>query len=299
MREQKKNVKCQNSKISRRDFLSSSAALVTAFSIIFRCSKNNSKYESAASELDFPLIDYHIHLEEGMTVEQAVELSKSLGVKFGIVEHGGFNWGMKNDEEIKHYIERLDGYPVFKGMQAEGLDWMKCFSKEVVAQLDYVLSDALTFPEKDGRLVHLWIPQEVKIKDKQDFMDRYVDFNVKVISCEPIDIFANPSFLPHCIADEYEKLWTEDRMKKVIEAAVKYDVAIEINSRYNIPKVSFINIAKTEGAKFSFGSNYHEENFGKLDYCLKTAKMCGLTQENMFMPKPPGMKPIQTRIFES
>ena len=214
-----------------------------------------------------------------------MELSQERGVRFGIVEHGGRGETIDDDAALKPYIQSLDGQPVYTGIQAEGLDWVRCFSREVVAQLDFVLSDALTFPEPDGRRVRLWTP-EVNIEDEQDFMDRYVDFNVSVLSATPIDIMANPTFLPSCIADQYDALWTEDRMKKVIEAAVKNEVAIEINARYSIPSVSFIRIAKNSGVRFSFGSNSHGEDAGKLDYCLEIVKKCGLTREDMFMPKP-------------
>ena len=160
---------------------------------------------------------------------------------------------------------------------------MRAFSEYVVSQLDFVLTDALTFPEKDERLVRLWTP-EVEIDDKNDFMERYVDFNIQILSTEPIDIFANPTFLPHCIADEYDTLWTEERMQKVIEAAVKSDIAIEINSRYKIPSLAFIKSAKDAGVKFSFGSNTHGEEVGMLEYCLEMAKKVGLTRRDLFIP---------------
>ena len=48
------------------------------------------------------------------------------------------------------------GKGVYKGVQAEWTDWMTCFSPEVLAQLDYVLTDAMTFPGKDGQRVKLW-----------------------------------------------------------------------------------------------------------------------------------------------
>jgi histidinol phosphatase-like PHP family hydrolase len=249
---------------------------------------------STGGELGFPLIDFHAHVEEDMTLERALELARQRGVKLGIAEHGGCHEGMKNDEEVRDYIKRLTGQPVYKGMQAEGHNWMQCFSKEVVAQLDFVLADALTFPEKVGRWVRLWTP-EAQITDKQDFMERYVEFNVQVISREPIDIIANPTFLPDAIVKEYDALWTRERMRRVIDAAVKYAVAIEINSRYEIPSLAFLRMAKDAGAKFSLGSNAHDESVGILDYSVKMAKELGLTASDMFMPAPFEQKPIMRR----
>jgi len=250
---------------------------------------------SPASGFDFPIIDFHAHVEGNFTLERALQLAKARGAKLGLAEHAGCKEEVHNDATLKAYLERVKDAPVYKGIQAEGLDWMKCFSKGAIADLDFVLSDALTFPEKDGRLVHLWTPEAV-ITDKQDFMDRYVDFNVQVISTEPIDIFANPTFLPDAIVKEYDTLWTETRMKKVIDAAGKYGVAIEINSLYNIPSEKFLRMAIASGVKFSFGSNAHGEGVAKLDYSIKMAKALGLRRANMFMPAPREQKPIMRRM---
>jgi hypothetical protein len=241
------------------------------------------------NKLDFPLIDFHVHIEDDMTFERVLQLADERGVRVGVVEHAGIGQTIADDDDMNRYIEKLALQPVYKGIQAEGRDWMGAFSEYVVSQLDFVLTDALTFPEKErprkfnGRLVQLWTPQ-VEIDDKDDFMERYVDFNIQILSTEPIDIFANPTFLPHCIADEYNELWTEERMKKVIEAAVKSDIAIEINSRYKIPSLAFIKLAKDMGVKFSFGSNTHGEEVGMLEYCLEISKKVGLTRRDLFMP---------------
>jgi len=247
------------------------------------------------------LVDYHVHLDDVVTLEKALQLSKERGVRFGIVEHAGTKANrypglLSTDEDMERYMAMLEGKPVLKGIQAEGLDWMTCFSKEVVAKLDYVLSDALTFPEKDGRRVELWRPS-VRVEDKQDFMDRYTEFNVQVIAREPLDIIANPTFLPDCIVKEYDALWTPSRMKKIIAAAVQYNVAIEINSRYRLPSLTFLKMARKAGARFSYGSNIHGLDVGKLDYCLEAAKELGLKREEVFTPAPRGRKPIEIRRF--
>jgi len=256
-------------KLSRRIFLGSAAALLPRGAV--------------ARTPDIPLIDLHVHAEGEMTVERAARIAQERGVKIGIAEHGGCGLEMGSDESLLRYVERLAPHPVFKGMQAEGHDWMRCFSREALAKLDFILADALVFPEKDGRHVRLWT-QEAKITDKQDFMDRYVDFNVQVISLEPIHIFANPTFLPEAIAGEYDALWTKERMWKVIEAAAKRKVAIEINSLYRIPSEVFIRMAKEAGVRFTFGSNSHGDGIGRLDYCLEMARRCGLARADFFVP---------------
>ena len=254
----------------------------------------------AAGESDLPFIDYHAHLGGEVTLERALEISRRRGVKFGIVEHAGTKANkypnlLSNDDDLKKYLDMLAGKPVFRGIQAEGLDWMTCFSKELVAQLDYVLSDALTLPEKDGRRVELWKPG-LKIDDRQEFMDRYTEFHVQVMAREPLDILANPTYLPPLLAQDYDALWTPPRTERIIDAALQYGVAIEISSWARLPSLAVLRQAKRAGAKFSFGSNIHGLDVGNLDYARQMARELGLKRSDLFRPAPVGQKPIERRL---
>lgn len=280
-----------NTHISRRAFLGGAMA---AAAVSVSGTKASGNPGGAAEPFDFPLIDFHAHVEGDFSLLAALDQANRLGVKLGLAQHGGCHEPMNNDAALRKYLASVVSREVFKGMQADGDDWMKCFSKEAVAELDYVLSDALTFPEKDGKYVRLWTP-EIKITDRQDFMESYTDYNVRVITEEPIDIFANPTYLPDAIVTEYDTLWTDKRMRRIIDAAVKYGVAIEINSLYNIPSAKFLLMAKAAGAKFSFGSNAHNTGVGKLDYSIRMGKELGLTRDDMFMPAARDQKPILRR----
>jgi len=244
---------------------------------------------------DLPLIDYHVHLKGGLTLDEALEQSRAAGITYGIAENCGLGFPVTNNEQLKQSFERLEGRPVFKAMQAEGREWVNMFSPEMIAKFDYVFSDALTFHDKQDRRTRLWMANEVYVDDEQEFMDMYVGKIVTILENEPIDIFVNPTFLPAVIAEQYDELWTRQRMRKVIRAAVKNDVAIEINARYRIPSVKFINLAKKAGAKFAFGTNNSGRELGHLEYSLEVAEKCGLTKDDMFVPKPYGKKPIQTK----
>jgi hypothetical protein len=234
---------------------------------------------------DFPLVDYHVHLKGGLTLEQAIQNAKQRNMKFGIAENCGLGFRVTNDEKLRPFFELLEGKPVYRAMQAEGREWLNMFSPDMIAKFDYVFTDAMTFTDKRGRRTRLWMPNEVHIDDKQEFMDMYVEKIVSVLS-EPIDIYVNPTFLPAVIADEYDQLWTSKRMNKVIKAAVKNNVAIEINARYKIPNKAFIKKAKRAGVKFAFGTNNGGRELGHLEYCRRMAKECKLTEKNMFSPKP-------------
>ena len=114
------------------------------------------------------------------------------------------------------------------------------------------------------------------------FMDDLVDRIENIISQEPIDIYVNPTFLPEVIANQYDELWTEERMDKVINAAKKNKVAIEINNRYHLPSPTFIKRARDAGVKFAFGTNNTDANTGDLDWCRKMIAECLLVKDDMW-----------------
>jgi hypothetical protein len=234
---------------------------------------------------NYPLINYHVHLKGGLTLEQALALSRQTGIFYGIAVNCGLNFSVTNDAGIDDYLRGVQGAPAFVAMQAEGREWVNMFSKAAISKFDYVFSDSMTIFDNTGRRMRLWIPNEVpEIKDKQSFMDMLVDRTVKILSSEPINIYVNPTFLPDQIAREYDQLWTEERMKKVVAAAAKHGIAIEINSRYRLPGPAFLKLAKAAGCKFTFGTNNGDRDVGRLDYCFQMVKETGLQWQDIWVP---------------
>jgi histidinol phosphatase-like PHP family hydrolase len=289
--------------ISRRRFLSRAATASVAATFSSPLTSSRAAAQDS-SKREFRAVDFHVHLDNS-TLEKALVLSAERGIKFGIVEHAGTRENnyptlLSDDEELRRYLAKLEGQPVFKGVQAEWTDWMSCFSRPMLAQLDYVLTDAMTFPGKDGQRVKLWAPdaaQQVDMADKQAFMDRFVDWHVEVMAREPFDILANVSWLPAGMLEQWELFWTPPRMKKVINAALEYGIALEISSSYKLPRLPFLTLAKAAGAKFSFGSNGRYPNMGKLDYSLQMAKELDLKPADMFAPAANGRKAVQRRQY--
>ena len=287
--------------ISRRRFLCRTATTTVLAAVspprLVSCAQ-----PGPSAQPEYGGVDFHVHLDNS-TLDKVLELSRERGLKFGIVEHAGTKENqyptlLSNDAELRRYLAMLDGKPVFKGIQAEWTDWMSCFSPTTLAQLDYVLTDTMTFPGRDGRRVKLWTPdaaQQVDLTDKQAFMDRFVDWHVDVLTREPFDILANTTWLPAGMLEQWELYWTPPRMKKVIDAALKYGIALEISSSYKLPKLPFLKLAKTASATFSFGSNGRYPNMGKLDYCFEVAKQLDLKPADMFAPARDGLKAVQRR----
>ena len=233
-------------------------------------------------QLGFPMEDLHVHLKGGLTIDEAVEMSEERGIKYGIAANCGIGFPITNDEQLMEYYHSLEGYPVYKGLQAEGREWINLFSLDSVKMFDYAFTDAMTFTDDKGRRTRLWISEEVWVEDKQAFMDMLVDRIVGIMENEPIQIYVNSTYLPGVISAEYDELWTEERMDKVINAAVENNIAVEINARFKIPSATFIKRAKAAGVKFTMGTNNSDKNLGYLEYCMDMIDECGLEPTDFF-----------------
>lgn len=242
---------------------------------------------------NFPLIDFHTHLKGGLTLDQTLEHMRQTGINHGIAVNGGVGFPITDDAGIERFRQSMKGAPCFIGLQAEGREWPTLFSKEAIAKFDYVFTDAMTIVDHRGKRARLWIKEEVDIPDKQAFMDHLVDTIVGILDNEPVDIYANPTYLPDVIASEYDALWTPARMDRVISAAVRNGVAIEIASRLRIPSLAFLKRAKAAGVKFSLGTNNADPDLGRLEYALQMVEALGLAWKDMWMPRPDGQKPVQ------
>lgn len=239
-------------------------------------------FADSPDKYDFPLLDLHVHTTSEFTIDRIMEVGKKRGVKFGIVDHP-VSWALKNDDDLKNYIEKLRKYPVRIGLQPTYIGWWKNYSAELLAQVDYILMDPQMVPQGNGETWHIW-EFDTYIDDTKDFMKRYMDYTLQILETEPINIFAWPLFLPVCIARDYYRIWTEELMQQIITAAKKRNIAIEINDMAHTPHDEFIIKAKEQGLKFTFGSDSRNMNVGRLSYCKEVAKRCKLKAEDFYVP---------------
>jgi histidinol phosphatase-like PHP family hydrolase len=277
---------------SRREFLGGTAAMLLAAGPV------SGQAQPDRFGLGFPIVDYHVHLNT-LTLDEIAAGSKERGVKYGVAEHAGTKENdyprvLKNDADIQAWIAQLDPYPVYKGVQAEWIDWMPCFSKEVFAQLDYVLTDAMTVRDANGNRQKAFTGGYDPGNDEEAFMKMYVDWMVEICEREPLDIFAHPTWIPRKFNADVEKMWTEERMRKFARALKVNGIACEIDCGMHLPSLAFLKIAKDEGAKFSFGSNGNGPK-ADINFSVNLAKQLELKAADMFVPAPNGRKPIQVR----
>jgi histidinol phosphatase-like PHP family hydrolase len=253
--------------------------------------------------LDFPLEDYHVHLN-AMTIDQVVETSKQTGVKYGVLEHCGTKENqypivLSTDKDLLDWIAKLQGKGVYIGVQAEWIDWVGCFSKEAFSRLDYVLTDSWTVRDANGKRIKAFSREYDPGDDAEAFMKWYVDWIVEILETTPLDIWSHPMWVTRKFTPQLEQMWTEERMRRVIATLKNTNTAVEIDSAVKLPTMPFLKMAKAEGIKFSFGASSQGAKINPIDWSIATARELGLTRKDMFQPAPRGRKPIQIRKLKS
>ena len=237
------------------------------------------------------LTDYHIHIRGGMTPEKAAQRQEASGIRSAVLENFGREWPLSNNVALASFIDacslaRANGQRLPVGIQINDRDWFMQIDPAVLKRLDYVLADTMIMGvTADGKPRRLWKP-DVTIDDPEAWMKEYFAHNLRILD-EPISILANPTYLPPCISNRYDQLWTEPRMRQVIAKAVAKGVALEVQAGSAYPKPAFLKLAKSMGAKFSFGTNNFDDKAKDLSRWFEAIELLDLKPSDLALPKKP------------
>ena len=231
------------------------------------------------------LTDWHLHIRGGMTPEMALRREQDSGIRSSAMENRGREWEIYDDAKLVAFAKRSRAVnpkmPV--GIQVNDRDWFEKIAPETRAQFDYILADTMIMGKlPSGRDNRLWMVKEIPDPDK--WMADYFAHTMRILD-EPISILANPTYLPEPLAGDYDRLWTEERMRAVIAKAVKKGVALEIQAESPYPRPQFLKLAKEMGAKFSFGTNNFDPSPKDLSRWLEAITWLNLKPDDIWMPR--------------
>lgn len=243
--------------------------------------------------------DLHVHttMSDGsLELEDVIEVARQRGVVVGIADHASTrnpDLFVSNSRKLSAYLEAIESAPV---LRAAELCWADPFSEQVVTgddfgRFDYLIGSNHGFRLPDGSFGSPWwrtLPGEWASRPDQ-LMDAMVDNICDLITQMPIALIAHPTLTPpalFALDPDVEAWWTEEREARVIEAAVKAGVALEISNRYRLPHDRFLTRAREAGATFTLGSDGHElHQVACLDWALETARRNGIGDEMMYLPE--------------
>lgn len=217
------------------------------------------------------MVDFHVLLRDGMTLEGLLQKSRRDGIFCGVIADSA---QLKNDTSAQRWLSAFAGKPAFTGLSVADPNWTRSISRATARQFDYVIADS-----------RRWMNTAAIPSDRGSFVEALVDRTVERLGTEPIDIYSFPTYLPAEMKSDADTLWTASRKTKLIEALVKNNVAVELNSRDELPDVSFVEQAKEAGCKFAFGTgNETSAELKRCEYGLQMVKTCKLDWQNFYAP---------------
>lgn len=210
------------------------------------------------------LCDFHIHLRGGMTVEKALARERASGIASAFIANHGRGWEIDTNEKLNAFIDAAqaaalaEGRLIRVGAQVNDRDWYRQIDAATRSRLDFILADALIM---DGQ--KLW--EDFPMPDPEAWMERYFAHNMKILD-EPITILANPTYLPKALESQWDKLWTDARLKALCTKAKEKGIALEVQAESPFQQYPrYLKFARESGCLISLGTNNFNDKVLSLD----------------------------------
>ncbi|MGI9071279.1 MAG: family 16 glycoside hydrolase [Bryobacteraceae bacterium] len=87
---------------------------------------------------NLPMVDFHVYLRPGLSLEQALRKSRNDGIQYGIAANAS---DFRNDDALERWRELMARKPVFLALSTDNADWMKNLSQRAAKQFDYVIAN--------------------------------------------------------------------------------------------------------------------------------------------------------------
>lgn len=221
-----------------------------------------------------PMVDYHVFVRDGMTLESMLRKSRADGIQYGITADAN---RLKSDADAERWLRPFAGKPVFFALLTRDGEWTRRLSKGVAQKFDYVIADG-------------------RASESPGSVDEIVEQTVERLDSEPIDIYAHATWLPKAMRERADELWTEPLMAKLIGGFLRNKVAVELNSLERLPSVRFIQRAKEAGCKFGFGTgNKTAAELQRCEFGLQMVETCKLDWKSFYAPGSWWPKAVERR----
>ncbi len=242
--------------------------------------------------------DLHVHttMSDGaLPLERVVSLAGERGVTVGIADHISTlnpRQFISREEQLRDYFAALETQPVFRSGEFCWCDrFWRDLPEELMDRFDYRIGSNHGFWLPDGSVASPWWQSLPAPWDEQpqELMEIMVHNLCDLVATMPVQIVAHSTMLPPAFLDidpEVHAWWTEQREDRFVEALARSGVALEISNRYRLPHERLLRRAKEAGARFSLGSDGHNERqIARLEWSIETARRIGITEADLFVPE--------------
>lgn len=233
----------------------------------------------------FPITDLHVHSvysDGSMTVDEILEAAARKGYAVGISDHASPEDKIVHDAHLLAYMDALEKYPVYRSVEMD-VELGANLSVACLSRLDYVIV-GIHYLTMGGIQTFFWDPL-AEVSDPEGCVETYLDAAERAMAGMRMDIFAHPTLLPLALRSDSAGLWTEARVARLVQAAVKNRVALEISGHWRVPERAVIEEGLRQGATFALGSDGHgPDSMCDLEYPLDMVRTLGIGPHQIFQP---------------
>jgi histidinol phosphatase-like PHP family hydrolase len=242
-------------------------------------------------------VDCHAHstFSDGtLTVEQIVARASTLGVRPSVSDHVSRDVAKAIDsvDAVRDYLDVLDRHDVLRGGEFCWHDdlWRE-IPADVVARFTHRIGSLHAIFLDDGTAVHAFSRHFPATLTTDAYMDAFVDNLERFAREMPVDILAHPTLVTLSLRQhDAERLWTEDREERVVEALFHAGIAFELSSRYPPPE-RLVRRAVDRGVRCSLGSDGHSPaQVADVARPLALARALGVADAELYDPTMHGSK---------
>lgn len=87
---------------------------------------------------NLPMVDFHVYLRPGLSLEEALRNSRNDGLQYGITAEAST---LKNDDDVDQWLEPMAHRPVFFALAADNSTRTEKLSQRAARKFDYVIAD--------------------------------------------------------------------------------------------------------------------------------------------------------------
>ena len=105
-------------------------------------------------------------------------------------------WGIKNDEDLRRFIDEVKDYPCLMGLRPAEPGWSANLSAELVGQVDYVLMAPQYMPDGNryGDRMEVW-DHNCYVDDPEDFMRRHMAWYRRILENDEPELATVPALV--------------------------------------------------------------------------------------------------------
>jgi hypothetical protein len=97
-----------------------------------------------------PMVDYHVHLKEGLTLEQALAKSRRDGIEYGIAINCGKGFPVDSDAGVRSTWRACRASPCLWPCRARAASGRRSCRAARWRGFDYVFTDSMTWTDNNG-----------------------------------------------------------------------------------------------------------------------------------------------------